>query len=300
MQPKSRPGASCPSCADTAARVSVEGIGGMAKRMRAGAAGAALVAALCAAAPAHAAVEGALTELSGAGSCLSENVDSTEDCTPLAGLPGPPTAAGDMGVPAFTSDGRNAYLGTELPDREFDEGPAMLYALRRDPASGRLTQLTGRGSCFAEDGRAPCERLRGVDAFARAMVTQDGRFVYAGSGNGFAVLRRDPATGLLEQLSGRAGCLNRLGSGGCTRVRGMTVERMTLTPGDRQVVANSGPTLYVLQRDRRTGTLHCSGTPGGCLSSGSKSRCRHIPGIDELPVYTRDGRYAYAPSGDRD
>ena len=119
-------------------RDSVDGIGATVKGLRT--LGAALAAALCATAPAHAAVEGALTELTGAGSCLTEKAVGNEDCAPLGGVPNV-VASAYIGLPAFSADGRNAYLGTQIPERSSDNGPAMLYALKRDPADRKSTRL---------------------------------------------------------------------------------------------------------------------------------------------------------------
>jgi hypothetical protein len=207
-------------------------------------------------------------------------------------------------VPAFSADGRNGYLSAQRGGEGVDDGPGLLYALRRDTSTGRLTQLTGRGSCFAEDGQAPCLKPRGLRGFARVVVTKDGRFVYVASGlrdfSAVAVFRRDPDTGLLSQLSGRFGCYSRLAEDGCTRVRGMHVGDMTLTPGDRQVLVTTGPTIYVLRRNANNGALAWPGKRTGCMSSNTRSTCRRIPSIEELPDFSRNGRAAYAPSGDVD
>src|SRR4051794_6556251 len=112
-------------------RVSVELIAQSAKAARIAAAASAVVLGI-AAAPAHGAAEGALTELTGPGSCLTQTPMTTGDCAPLAGLPDTPTAGGDIGPPGFSADGRNVYLGTARPDRRRDDGAGMLYALSRD------------------------------------------------------------------------------------------------------------------------------------------------------------------------
>jgi len=267
--------------------------------MRRAAAASVLVLALLAA-PAQASVEGALTELTGAGSCLTENPATTPDCAQLTGFPRERGQAGAVGVPAFSADGRNGYLGTQRPGRDVDEGPGTLHVLGRDAPSGRLTELTGPGSCFAEDGLAPCRRAHGLSGFPRATVTNDGRFVYAASGDAVLVFRRDAATGRLTQLAGRRGCVSRLAEPGCTRVRGMYVNSMTLTPGDRQVVVAGGPSLLVLRRNGRSGALTWPGKKTGCVSASDGSRCRRIPEIEDVPRYSRDGRSAYAASGDVD
>jgi hypothetical protein len=124
--------------------------------------------------------------------------------------------------------------------------------------------------------------------------------VYVASDSAVAVFRRDPSTGLLTQVGGRNGCYSRLAQDGCTRVRGMFVGSMNLTPGDRQVAVSTGPTIFVLRRNERTGALTWPGKKTGCMSASTQSRCRRIPEIAELPEYASNGRTAYAPSDDVD
>ena len=131
-------------------------------------------------------------------------------------------------------------------------------------------------------------------------MSKDGRFVYVASGAAIAVFRRDAATGRLTQLSGKNGCYARPDEDGCTRVRGMYVDSMRITPGERQVLVSTGATIFVLRRDARTGTLRWPGKKTGCMSASTHSHCRRIPEIAELPQYTRSGRRAYAPSDNVD
>jgi hypothetical protein len=80
----------------------------------------------------------------------------------------------------------------------------------------------------------------------------------------------------------------------------MFVNQVTLTPGDRQVVVDTLPSLFILHRNPRTGALRYPGKKTGCVSSSLQSRCRRIPEIAELPRYASNGRSAYAPSDDVD
>lgn len=108
--------------------------------------------------------EGALTELSGPGSCLVLVFDPSDGCTPLGALPRSARDHGFLEDLALSPDGRSAYLTTESPN-DFDtfDGPGVLYVLARDPGSGRLSQLRGPRGCLSEDRRPGCTHARALD-----------------------------------------------------------------------------------------------------------------------------------------
>src|SRR4051794_41961046 len=98
------------------------------------AAAASVIALALLAAPAHATVEGALTELTGAGSCLTQSPAATADCSPLAGVPDAPTAGGDIRPPALRAPGRRADLRTPRPGPAPHDGPGGRYPPAPGPA----------------------------------------------------------------------------------------------------------------------------------------------------------------------
>ena len=69
-------------------------------------------------------------------------------------------------------------------------------------------------------GRARgCADGRALEGAASLAVSRDGRNVYvaAAASNAVAILRRDPRTGALRQLAGKAGCISETGTGGACR-----------------------------------------------------------------------------------
>src|SRR5260370_42122666 len=110
--------------------------------------------------------------------------------------------------------------------------PAL--ALARGPL-GPLHQVTGKNGCYTDNGSSAagpgtCQKIRGGTKSTTIAVSPDGRSAYlVGYGNNLivpvlSVFRRDPSTGVLRQLAGKAGCFSRNGSsaagaGTCTKAR---------------------------------------------------------------------------------
>jgi DNA-binding beta-propeller fold protein YncE len=129
-------------------------------------------------------------------------------------------------------DGRHVYVAAH-----------GVAAFRRDPATGQLTQLSGRHGCVWTPRSTACTPARGIDASARpddVALTPDGRTLYAThtlGGGGIAVLRRDPVSGALRELPGRAGCLIATRRG-CTPVRGLEgPQTVAVSPDGRYTYA---------------------------------------------------------------
>jgi DNA-binding beta-propeller fold protein YncE len=137
-------------------------------------------------------------------------------------------------------DGRHVYVAA------FERGVA---AFARDLATGQLTQLPGRDGCVSTPATTACQAGRGIvpglgGGTDRVALAPDGRTLYAssstGSGGGIAVLRRDPATGAVRELRGRAGCLA-AARAGCTPVRGLSeAKTLVISPDGRHAYALSG------------------------------------------------------------
>jgi DNA-binding beta-propeller fold protein YncE len=146
--------------------------------------------------------------------CLSEARD-VGPCRSARGLEG----AFDVAV---SPDGRNVYVATGFDFRlDFDAFVTSGVAVfRRDRGSGALRQLAGRAGCLHQVGaRGGCTDGRALEGAASLVVSRDGRNVYvaAAVSNAVAILRRDPGTGALRQLAGRAGCTSETGTSGSCR-----------------------------------------------------------------------------------
>src|SRR5436309_1814414 len=92
---------------------------------------------------------------------------------------------------------------------------AVLVAFCAPAAGHALTirQLPGAQGCFymRHDGDR-CRKTNGMQGANDAVVSPDGRFVYAVSGfedyGALLSFRRDPGTGALTPLTGRHGCIS--------------------------------------------------------------------------------------------
>jgi DNA-binding beta-propeller fold protein YncE len=145
--------------------------------------------------------------------CLSEARD-VGPCRAARALEG----AFDVSV---SPDGRNVYVATGFDFRvDIDAFVTSGVAVfRRDRSSGALRQLAGRAGCLHQEGGAGCTDGRALEGAASLAISRDGRNVYvaAAASNAVAILRRDPRTGALRQLAGKAGCTSETGSGGTCR-----------------------------------------------------------------------------------
>ena len=192
---------------------------------------------------------GALRQVRAEGGCFDGGSAITPGCAPI----GLDLSAADMTV---TRDGRHVYVAGERP---FDT--LTIVALRRNPRTGTLTRVRGRGGCVRERASRGCRtlhvprygglrRLSGVSGVIADLATDPrGRQLYVLTDRGVAVLRRDRHTGALSQPPGQRGCLANRSRGGCRSLLG--VER----PQAIAVDAFDG-TLYIAgDGPRRSGVL---------------------------------------------
>lgn len=137
---------------------------------------------------------------------------------------------------AVSPDDRNVYVASMYSN--------SVAVFRRNPSTGKLSQLRGDAGCISEHSRSgmQCAEGRGL-SYARAVtVSGDGKNVYVSSirGRGVAIFNRDPSTGELGQLPGRTGCVTDKGDEGCTAGRGLgEAYAIELSPDDRNVYLTS-------------------------------------------------------------
>lgn len=129
-------------------------------------------------------------------------------------------------------------------------GSYPLNAYSRSPTTGALSRV----DC--------CGAVRGLACGGTSVATSpDGRNVYATNhtctGYGLSILVRDPSTGELTQPKGEAGCIQRIGTGGCARapVTSFGPSEVTVTPDGAEVYVTANAGLFVFARNRATGTL---------------------------------------------
>jgi 6-phosphogluconolactonase (cycloisomerase 2 family) len=201
---------------------------------------------------------------------------------------------------------------------------------------GSLTQLSGAAGCVSTGGAdgaggTTCtagSNLVGADA---PVVSPDGKSVYVGiygwSGTtpppdtlgGIAVFSRNPATGTITQLPGKAGCITADGSSdagpnNCTNGRAVDSP-----DGQPPAISSDGRFLYyasqgvgagtgsvdIFSRDPGTSALTQLGGTAGCFSQDGSSEegagtCGVAPSLDGpvTPVLSPDGRFLYVVSYD--
>ncbi len=162
------------------------------------------------------------------------------------------------------------------------------------PPVGGLTQLSGPAGCFGSTASAACQVGNGISSAEGAVVSPDGRYVYATSnidgnrGPGLSVFSRDPGTGQLTQLPGPEGCLTadgsgQAGAGTCTQVNGFGTgdgRDFAITSDGRwaylvnEVAGGGSPagSIVIFKRDPATGVLTQPSGTDGCISSDGSSQ----------------------------
>jgi 6-phosphogluconolactonase (cycloisomerase 2 family) len=84
-----------------------------------------------------------------------------------------------------------------------------------DKTTGALAQLTGRKGCISEDGSGgACTNGKMLASASSVAVAPDGKTVYVQASEAVNAYARNPDTGALARLRGRAGCVSAEGSGG--------------------------------------------------------------------------------------
>jgi DNA-binding beta-propeller fold protein YncE len=209
------------------------------------------------------------------------------------------------------------------------------------PASalGSLHQLSGKNGCYTANGSSngvsgACWKIRGGDSASTIVIAAGGRSAYLdayGNDNSahparavavLSVFSRDPRTGVLRQLPGKAGCFStdgddQNGPNQCTKAR-------DLGSGDATSIAisSNGRSLYVasqyetaskiavggvaiFSRNTATGTLRQLPGKLGCVSAKGDSSdgphtCtvgREVDDISNVHI-TPDQKYLYASNYD--
>ena len=179
----------------------------------------------------------------------------------------------------------------------------VVLAFRR-AEGGALAALRRPEGCLAARARIGCRAVRGASQLSSAALSPDGTTLYVGGERGLAVLSRDPPSGALTQLRGRAGCVTGVASRDrCRRARG-------LESADSVAVGAGGGTVYVASlpsssiaafaRDRSSGELRQLPGRAGCVRSGGGPGCMRARALRDVSfvIASRDGRSLYAANID--
>jgi DNA-binding beta-propeller fold protein YncE len=203
----------------------------------------------------------ALVQLPGLNACVSQTGaddarGTSQECVHGSGL-------GEVGSVATSPDGKNGYAVSVH---------GTLSLMSRDPATGALAPLGCISNDGTDGGTGVCAPGRMLSVALSVVVSPDGQNVYVasdGSPGGIAIFNRDPATGLLTQPLGRAGCVAEAGSGAdCVPGKnvGTTLDLAISPDGKSLYAADDRGGIAVLRRSP-DGTLSQSTDPrSGCIT----------------------------------
>jgi 6-phosphogluconolactonase (cycloisomerase 2 family) len=214
---------------------------------------------------------GNVRQLPGPAGCLAE--DPSLPCAHVAGV----STVEDI---VLTRDQRFVYV-VNL------NGHAVLL-FRRNPRTGTLSVVADRSGCLARDPGGvdrPCRHGRTLRRPRSLTLSPDQRFAYVSAiaNDALLVFKRDPATGVLSQLPGTAGCLTGVSVDGCTAVRGLRgTHRLTITAngrfayaaGKRDQTGGGGSSVVAFRRDPKTGALTELAGAAGCLTEDDLDGCQ--------------------------
>ncbi|GEM_PF-2613686 len=208
-------------------------------------------------------------------------------CFDGSASPAAPCVAGPPMYPntslAITADGTSVFGvgGTLLAN-------TGLGILNRDAASGLITARPAPDGCLTQTGvgalwggTTTCITGRYTAAAEAVAASPDGRNVYmasmgaSGSTPALDVFTRDPATRVVSQRAGTAGCLSQDGYGGqCTADSGhadtVNLPRaLVVSPDGANVYVLDNVSLLVLAREREAQPSGGGSASGGSAASGS-------------------------------
>jgi 6-phosphogluconolactonase (cycloisomerase 2 family) len=164
-----------------------------------------------------------------------------------------------------------------------------------------LGQLPGAAGCVNREGSSGCGRAQAVANPLALAVSRDGNSLYAAGGIGslgaVGVFARNPSTGALRQLAGRAGCLARLPSRVCGTGRGLETPAALAVSPDGRLVAIAGRNGRSLGLYRRSASGALTAT--GCFQTRATPGCRETPGLQQVSAlaFTPNGRVLVVATG---
>lgn len=238
---------------------------------------------------------GTIEQLRGGNGCLVDrSVTPRRGCTPVRALSGPAPFLGSQAV-AISPGGRNVYVVSSRSD--------AIAIFKRDAASGRLTQRSGRAGCIAAGGVKGCARASGLRLPNSVAVSPDGRNVYATAltSDAVVVLRRNRSTGALTQATDGSGCVAGAALTGCTTGRALDgPDVVAVSPDGENVYVASffGDAIAVFARDGSTGALTQPTDASGCLVATPTSGCTTVLALSapEGMAISGDGDDVYVAS----
>ncbi len=225
---------------------------------------------------------GVLTQKTGAAGCYVSS--ALADCT-VVSAPVRLTQTQNLLV---SNDGNHVYVTSYTGGR--------IWIFGRDTSNTSARGTLGVVDCVKAVGVAGgcATEFRGLDWANRIFQSPDGSTLYVvgDTGRGIAILRRDPATGLLTQGALAAGCIadpsvvSTAMWSGCETARGLgttttsSTLRLAVGPEKVYVASSAFDAVLVLDRSPTDGSLTQSvGTDGCFASSPTVSACTSATGL---------------------
>lgn len=232
---------------------------------------------------------GEITQKPGPAGCISKSGDGGT-CQKARGV-------GSVGEGvAISPDGKSLYTVSYHTNE--------LAIFDRDPASGELRQKPGRAGCIGEGETPSCAKGRALDDISSIVMSADGRFVYVGAkdDNAVAAFRRNPATGVLRQLRGAAGCISETAAkDGCRKAHMLQAPiGLALSPDGKNIYTADffGSGVSILDRNPVTGALSQPRGTSGCISRSGSHGCARGRALREpySATVSPDGKNVYVAS----
>jgi DNA-binding beta-propeller fold protein YncE len=204
---------------------------------------------------------------------------------------------------AVSPDGKNIYVASHN-----DEAVAEFS---RDPSTGVATQLASPNECVSSTVGSGCaaDTALGLEKAIGVTVSPDGGNVYVAAGGtepggAIAAFERDPTTGALTQLPGKAGCVSDTNAACETGTAINGPEDLLVSPDGRNVYANSSKENAVLEfRREPSGALAQLAAPNACVMNATAlAGCSQVKGLQEAlgVAISPDGENVYASSPQED
>jgi DNA-binding beta-propeller fold protein YncE len=175
-------------------------------------------------------------------------------------------ALADPSAIVVSPDGRNVYVASF--------GGHAIAVFGRNRTTGALRQLPGRAACVRDQPGGRCRDGRALTRPSTLALGADGRFLYVGSADGIAVLRRNVRTGALSQPGGTNGCVTAVALDGCAIGRAVRqVSDIALDRDGDNLYAASSPDNAVAVFDLAAGMPRQPAGPAGCISHLGENGC---------------------------
>jgi DNA-binding beta-propeller fold protein YncE len=164
---------------------------------------------------------------------------------------------------------------------------------------GALLQLPGARGCLSERPRDGCRQARALAGAGGLAVAGSFVYVAAVDSSAVAIFKRDPATGALHQLAGRAGCVSEGAKEGCARGRGLVgAFSVAVSPNGRSLYVASVDGVATFARNPSTGRLTQLPGAAGCIAEYPGDGCGPGRALNQVAsvAVSPDGKNVYAAS----